>query len=65
VDEKIAEYESLRNEISQRLGFQQQIINFTIVVAGFLVPLLVKYKNLGDTIILSLFILNTDKIGGK
>ncbi len=44
-NEKIAEYKSLRNEMSKRLGFQQQLINFTLIVAGLL-PLVAKFPSL-------------------
>lgn len=57
MEEKIAEYESLRNEITQRLGFQQQIINFTLVLAGLLVPLIIKFDYPNEEIILALLLI--------
>lgn len=58
MDTKIAEYESLRNEISQRLGFQQQLINFTIIIAGLFPPLAIFSKDtLGDQAKLAFFLL--------
>lgn len=37
---QLAEYEALRGELLQRLSFQQEMINFTLVLAGILIPLL-------------------------
>lgn len=45
INVKIAIYEALRNEILQRLSFQQQIINFTFILAGILFTIICFKEN--------------------
>jgi hypothetical protein len=35
----IAEYQAMRAEILLRLGFQQQLLNLTLITIGFIVPI--------------------------
>jgi len=55
-DVKIARYNALRSEIIQRLSFQQQIINFSLVLGGILIPIIFSTKNDKDLMAILLLI---------
>lgn len=52
-----AEYDAARAEILLRLGFQQQMINYSFVVAGLLAPILALTQIFGAAITLPILLL--------